>query len=292
MKEGYVSVIGGKIWYRIFTNNSDQQNRAPIIILHGGPGTPHNYLLNLSDLSKHRSVIFYDQLGCGKSFIENADNDLWIMSRFVLELHELINALGINQFHLFGHSWGGSLAVEYALLYPKNVRSLILASPVLSVPLWLEDTKRLLKKLPEPTQQIINQYEREGTTESSEYQIAKNEFNNLLCRIHPNPEDLVYSLTHSNRNVYQMMWGPSEFTVTGNLKNFDRINNLININSPILITCGRYDEASPLSMEKAQKKSKDAKLVIFENSAHVAHIEESGKYLHTLERFLVEVESK
>jgi len=291
MREGYVTVIGGKIWYKIYTNNNDQQNKAPIIILHGGPGTPHNYLLNLQDLSQHRSVIFYDQLGCGNSLIENADKDLWTISRFVLELHDLINALGINQFHLFGHSWGGSLAVEYALLHSKHVRSLILASPVLSVPLWLEDTKLLLKQLPESTQQIINQHERKGTTESPEYQIAKNEFNNLLSRIHPDPEELVYSLTHSNRDVYQTMWGPSEFTVTGNLKNFDRINDLVNIKNPILITCGRFDEASPLSMQKAQKKCKNAKLVIFENSAHVAHIEEPNKYLHTLEMFLADVES-
>ncbi len=88
------------------------------------------------------------------------------------------------------------------------------------------------------------------------------------------------------------MWGPSEFTVTGNLKNHDRIDNLAKITIPMLITCGRYDEASPLTMQKAQEKSNNAKLVIFENSAHVAHLEEPGKYLHTLEMFLAGVESE
>lgn len=117
---------------------------------------------------------------------------------------------------MLGHSWGGSLAVEYTLAHADKVKSLILASPVLSVPLWIEDTKRLLEKLPLATQQIITKHEQAGTTDSAEYQAAKKAFNDLLCRLpEPLPDNLVYSLEHGNREIYQIMWSPSEFAVTG-----------------------------------------------------------------------------
>jgi proline iminopeptidase len=197
----------------------------------------------------------------------------------------------MDQFHLFGHSWGGALAIEYTLTHPKKVQSLILASPVLSVPLWIEDTKQLLQQLPLLTQQMIITHEQAGTTDSPEYQNAKTLFNNLLCRMEdPLPENLQYSLDHSNHEVYQTMWGPSEFTVTGNLKDFDRINDLAKVTIPVLITCGRFDEAAPQTMQKAQEKSRNAKLVIFEKSAHVSHLEEQKKYLDTLVNFLGNVE--
>lgn len=147
-----------------------------------------------------------------------------------------------------------------------------------------------MQQLPESTQKIIMQHEYAGTTDSSEYQAAKNLFNSLLCRIHPDPENLTYSLTHSNREIYQAMWGPSEFTVTGNLKDFDRINDLASLTIPVLITCGRFDEASPQTMQKAQGNSKNIKVVIFEKSAHVAHLEEEEKYYNTLLEFLTGVD--
>jgi proline iminopeptidase len=289
VKEGYVNVQGGKIWFQMYTNN-ESPHTVPIIILHGGPGTPHNYLLNLSELVKYRTVIFYDQLGCGKSSLQSNQKELWTITRFVSELEELAQALKLPQFHLYGHSWGGSLAIEYALLYPKKVKSMILASPVLSVPLWLKDTKKLLQQLPLSTQQIIIKHEEAGTTGSAEYQDAKRVFNNLLCRLDSDPENLQYSLSHSNSEVYQTMWGPSEFTVTGNLKNFDRINDLEKLTMPILMTCGRFDEAAPETMQYAKHKSINAKLVIFEKSAHVPHLEEEEKYLNILVDFLGNVE--
>lgn len=291
MKEGYVTVPGGKIWYKIHSTK-ESQNNTPIILLHGGPGAPHNYLLNLSTLSKHRPVIFYDQLGCGKSSIQGEHKDLWTLSRFVTELDALTEVLAIKQFHLLGQSWGGTLAVEYALAHPEKVKSLILASPVLSAPLWAKDAKRLIQQLPLPVQQNILKHEQAGTTDSAEYQEAVKLYSkNFICRMHPIPENLQYSLAHINHEIYLTMWGPSEFTVTGNLKNFDRINDLAKLSMPILITCGRYDEATPETMKIAQEKSNNAKLVIFEKSAHVSNVEEPEIYIETISKFLADVES-
>ena len=102
----------------------------------------------MSELNKYRNVRFYDQLGCGKFCIPNDQKKLWTLTCFVSELEDLIKALELSQFHLYGHSWGGSLAIEYALAHPEKVKSLILASPVLSISLWIEDTKKLLQQLP------------------------------------------------------------------------------------------------------------------------------------------------
>lgn len=289
MQEGYVNVPGGKIWYQIYTTKEGQHN-TPIIMLHGGPGVPHNYLLNLAALSKQRPVIFYDQLGCGKSSLQGEHKHLWTLDRFVTELDALSEALAINQFHLLGQSWGGTLAIEYSLAHPEKIKSLILASPVLSAPLWAQETKRLIRQLPQAVQENITKHEQLGSTDSAEYQEAMKIYaKEFLCRMEHQPENLQYSLAHVNREVYLTMWGPSEFTVTGNLKNFDRINDFSKLSMPILITCGRFDEATPESMKIALEKSQNAKLVIFEESAHVPNVEEPEKYLDTLVHFLTDV---
>ncbi len=147
-----------------------------------------------------------------------------------------------------------------------------------------------MQQLPVLTQQIIIAHEEAGSTDSLEYQDAKKSFNNLLCRLESDPENLQYSLSHSNAEIYQTMWGPSEFKVTGNLKDFERMNDLANLSIPTLITCGLFDEASPQTMQKAQQKLPNAKLAIFEKSAHVPHLEEPEDYLNTLINFLDDVE--
>jgi proline iminopeptidase len=286
MNEGHIDVPGGKIWYQIHTTHKTA-DRTPVIILHGGPGVPHNYLLNLSALKTHRPIIFYDQLGCGKSPVQESYKDLWTISRFVTELNLLTQALSIKQFTVMGHSWGGALAVEYALTYPQHVKSLILASPLLSSPLWIKDAKQLIKKLPLSTQNTIIKHEQSGTTDSAEYQEAIALYaKNFLCRMDTQPTDLAYSFAHLNYEIYLTMWGPTEFTVTGNLKDFDPMNNLDALSMPTLITCGRFDEATPKTMQQIQRKTKNAQLVIFENSAHVPHLEEPEEYLQTLAHFL------
>jgi len=294
IQEGHIQTLGGNVFYKIHQaqNNTSQ---PPLVIIHGGPGIPHQYLSNLSALSQDRPVIFYDQLGCGKSAIKNHDKSLWCgnlaLPRFVTELEDLINflsqKLSVQQFDLLGHSWGGSLAIEYALAHPEKIRKLILASPLISTPLWIENAKKLINTLPEEAQQAIQTHELAGTTDSPEYQAAKNLFDTqYLCRITPFPELLMSSCSQFNFDVYQNMWGPSEFTVTGNLKNFDRWSDLSKINLPTLITCGRFDEASPELLTQAQKLIKNSELTIFENSAHMPHLEEPENYLKAIQDFL------
>lgn len=267
--------------------STENRDKTPLVVLHGGPGVPHDYLRNLTQLTANNPVVLYDQLGCGKSVVTGEHPELWVLPRFVEELEILINHLGTTCINLLGHSWGGTLATEYTLKNPHKIKKLILASPLLSTPLWIKDTRYLLEKLPPEISQIITKHEEEGTLDNQEYQDATHIFyKHYLCRMSEWPEDFKYSFSQLNLSVYHTMFGHSEFTVTGNLINYDRLNDLHLLKMPTLITCGRFDEARPESMQSIVKLLANGKLAIFENSAHIPHLEESEKYLKILSEFI------
>lgn len=155
------------MWYEIV----GEKKGIPLIVIHGGPGYPHDSLSPLEDLANDRRVIFYDQLGCGNSERPD-DKSLWTVEYFVEELQTLILELKLDKYHMIGHSWGATLSVSFALTKPKGLKSLILADPYLSTKIWTKDAKRLLKKLPFSMQKIL---ERENI-KSKEYEKASDEF--------------------------------------------------------------------------------------------------------------------
>ncbi len=286
IQEGYIPVTGGLVWYQALNIG----NGIPLLTLHGGPGSPHDYLEPLGILANERPIIFYDQLGCGKSERPD-DNTLWQRSRFVEELDQIRHALNLEHVHLFGHSWGSMLAIDYALIKPGGLVSLILASPALSVPHWLNDMKRYRSELSLDIQKILQENERNGSTDSEEYQQAAMEFYQLhLCRLHPWPESLERTMTGEGSIVYNTMWGPSEFYMTGNLLDYDSTAHLGKIDIPALFTCGRYDEAAPETTAWYQSLLPASEIAIFEQSAHMPHLEETKHYLQTLRNFLWQVE--
>ena len=286
--EGYVDVPGGRIWYRIVGNGT----RTPLVLLHGGPGAPSYYLNPLAALGDERPVIFYDQLGAGRAD-KPTDVTLWRVERFVEELSRLRTALRLDQVHLLGHSWGTMLAVDYMLTKPVGVRSLILASPALSINRWIEDAAMLKKTLPESIQAVIAKHESAGTFDSPEYQSAITEYyKRYLCRRDPLPDDVTRTLAELGMSVYRTMWGPSEFTATGSLRTYERAEQLKALNLPVLFTAGRYDEATPSTTTYYQRLIPGAKLKIFENSAHLTMQDEPDAYIQTVRDFLREVESR
>jgi proline-specific peptidase len=286
VQEGYVPVVGGLVWSQILNPGKG----IPLLTLHGGPGSPHDYLEPLKQLADERSVIFYDQLGCGKSERPD-DSTLWQRSRFVEELDQIRQALHLENFHLFGHSWGSMLAVDYAQTKPDGLTSLILASPALSISHWLNDMDVYRKRLPLEVQKVLTEHEMNGTTDSEDYQHAAMEFyERYLCRLHPWPEPLERTIAGEGTLVYQTMWGPSEFFMTGNLLHADCTAQLGTIEQPTLFTCGRYDEATPETTAWYQSLLPQSELVIFEQSAHMPHLEETAHYLQTLRTFLWRIE--
>jgi proline-specific peptidase len=238
-------------------------------------------------------VILYDQLGWGKSD-RPSDPAMWTVDLFLEELTELRRALGLERVHILGHSWGGMLAMEYALTQPPGLASLVLADTLASAREWAREARRLIEALPEETQRAIRQHEAAGTTDSAEYKEAMMVFSrrHVGGHIHPQPEWVKEALKKFQVNeVYLTMWGPSEFYVRGTLKDWDITERLGEIRVPALVACGRDDEATPDMAETIHRGIPGAELVIFEKSAHFPHIEETERFLEVLAEFLDRVEA-
>ena len=287
-REGFVDVTGGKVWYRIVGSGEG----TPVILLHGGPGSASDYLKPLEGLALDRPVIFYDQLGCGRS--DRPENrDLWKIERFVEELGQIRAALNLKEVHIYGHSWGTMLATDYMLTGPKGVKSLILASPCLSVKRWVDDANGFIAMLPLKTRLAIERHEREGTTDSREYEQAVAEYlKRHVCRLDPWPAELLESFDMSNPVVYKIMWGPSEFHPTGSLKTYERVSRLNEIQVPTFFTAGRYDEATPEATAWYRSHVSDSSLQIFEKSSHMTMHEEREAYTQSIREFLKKMDMR
>lgn len=286
-KEGFVEVKGGRVWYKIVGEGG---KKTPLIVLHGGPAYPHDYLEPLEDLSTNREVIFYDQLGCGNSD-RPKDTSLWTVERYVEELHQLIKILKLKNYNLLGQSWGSALAASFALTSPKGLQSIIFADPYLSTPIWEQDANRLIESLPTEHQEILEKHYDTATLKSKKFKKASDEYyKRFVFRLDPIPAPIIRSDNKMNRTIYNHMWGPKEFAATGTLKKLDLSGRLHEITVPTLIICGRFDEATPEAGELFKNLLPDARLTIMENSAHMAHWNDRETYMKTVQEFLNSVE--
>ena len=288
-QEGFVTVNGFRVWYKSIGGGGDQE-RIPLLILHGGPGAPHDYLENLEALaSQTQKVIFYDQLGCGRSDHPD-DPSLCQVSRFADEVGIIRQELGLERVHILGQSWGGMLAIEYALRQPSGLVSLILSNTTSSIPMWVAEANRLRAELPPEVNATLLRHEIEGTTTDLEYGQAMEVFYlRHVCRVSPMPE-FVQRTFDSMGFVYNYMNGPSEFHVIGVIKDWDCTDRLSEIHIPTLILSGRYDESTPMINEILHRGIADSEWVIFENSSHLSHVEEPELYMQTARAFLNRVE--
>ncbi|MFH1395759.1 MAG: proline iminopeptidase-family hydrolase [Candidatus Omnitrophota bacterium] len=284
MKKGLIEVIGGKVWYEIV---GEDKNNTPLLVLHGGPGISHDYLEDLKVLADERPVIFYDQLGCGNSD-KTSDKNLWQVARYVEELVEVRQFLELENLHILGQSWGTMLAVEYMLTKnPTGIKSLILSGPALSISRWIKDQRAYLKELPKETQECIIECEKNKDFQSEKYQKAIDVYyHKHVCQMDPWPECLDRSLSKMNLDIYEYMCGPSEFTVSGVLKSFERAEDLKNIKPPVLYTCGRYDEATPETTAYYKNLTPNAEMVIFEDASHEHHLEKKEEFIKVVREFL------
>jgi proline iminopeptidase len=289
LEEGYVKVSDGNVWYR---KVSGKGKLTPLLILHGGPGFSSLPLHRLDTLADGRAVFYYDQLGAGFSK-GPTDVTLWKLERFVEELGQVRQALGLEEVHILGHSWGTTLLASYLLTKPSGVISAIFSSPCLSAPRWAEDANRLLKLLPDETQEVIARCESEGNTDSEEYRVAMKEYSKrFICRVDVDPEERARVSELGNLEVYNTMWGPSEFCVTGNLKNFDCTSRLHEVLTPSLFICGRYDEATPESTIYFSSLVANSRLHVLEESAHSGYREEPQEYVRVVTEFITSVENE
>jgi len=281
--EGYLNVEGHQFFYK----SVGEASKGTVLCLHGGPGATHDYMLSLTDLAEFGyRVIFYDQLGCGKSEVPK-NTALFTVERAIEEVEGMRKALKLSKINLLGSSWGGMLAIAYALQYQRNLKSLVTVGGLASVPRATAEMQRMKSQLPEDVQAVMKKYEELGDYENPEYVEAVEVFyRKHLCRLNEWPKELVYSLEHISKPVYFTMNGPNEFTIIGNIRYWDVTNQLHKIRVPTLVTGGRFDEVSPVEARSIHRGIKGSKLATFQKSSHLPMWEERERFMRVISKFL------
>lgn len=282
VEEGTIAVPGGRVWYK----SVGAGDLPPLLVVHGGPGFTHNYLTPLEDLADRRRVIFWDQLGCGKSETPS-DPSLWTMERSLSEVDAVREHLNLDRHHLFGNSWGGMLVQQYVLDRKPDLLSIVVSNSLASMRLLGVETARLKRDLPQDVQDTIDYHEQHEYYSCPEYQGAIAVwFQKYICRLQPWPKGLEDCFASLGMEIYLTMIGPSDFKVIGNLKDWDILGRLPEIKVPTLFLAGRYDECTPEHMELMHSQVPGSELALFENSAHMPFYEERESCMQIVNDFM------
>lgn len=284
-RAGYVSATGGRIWYRLNGGRNFVRGRTPLVVIHGGPGMSHHYLLPLVDLAEERPVILYDQLDSGHSDRPN-DPANWTIERFVSEVDDLREALGLDRVLVFGNSWGGTVAAEYAMTQPRGLVALVLSSPLISTERWIADNTEYRRQLPKDVQDTLDKHEAAGTIDDPDYQEAVMVFyTRHFNRMDPWPDELNRTFEVFSVDLYNTMWGNTEFNATGTLKDYDGSGRLDRIQVPTLYTCGEFDESTPAANKDFAALTSNAEVKVIPGASHTAFLEQREAYMATLREF-------
>lgn len=285
-KEGYIQVKGGMIWYRVF----GEGNGTPIMMLHGGPGSTSRSFYQFQEIGNDRPIIIFDQLGSGRSDYHE-DTTLLTVDNFVEQVEAVRKELRLDKLFLHGHSWGTALALEYYLKYPQAVKAISFNSPYFSTKVWKADADTLIASLPDSIQQYIKTGEETQVFDSPEYERANAFFaKNFGLRTARRKSELDTAEAKSNKFIYRHMWGPTEFTATGTLLNYDRIESLRSIKVPVLFITGEFDEARPQTVQRFQQMVPGAKFAVIPNAGHSTMHDNKEENTKVLKAFLAEVE--
>ncbi|MFA5481420.1 MAG: proline iminopeptidase-family hydrolase, partial [Bacilli bacterium] len=240
----------------------------------------------VSDLAIDRPVYFYDQLGSGRSDRATTMR-LYSADHYVEELAEVLHALQLHAYVLLGFSWGAGLVTSFALeKQPIGLKGLILSGPLLSAPRWMSDQRKNMKTLPLGVVETIEACEKKSDFGDAYQEAMMAYYRQYIYRKDPWPASLMNALGMLNPDVYLTMWGPSEFTVTGNLKTFDLSGRLHEIAVPVLLTCGQYDEARVETVRGFQQAFRQALVEVLPDSAHMHHLEQPILYKSAVNKFL------
>ncbi|PCC45521.1 proline iminopeptidase-family hydrolase [Brevibacterium aurantiacum] len=286
---------GVNTWVRTSHPNENDPTKAPVVVLHGGPGIGHNYLLPLQQWAEEgRQVIHYDQLGCGNSsHLPDAEPELWQPSLFIREFLNIIDTLGLKRYHIVGQSWGGMLGAEIALTRPAGLVSLSICNSPASMSSWVAEANRLRTRLPEGMDELMQSYEKAGDTANPKYLTCVDEFyRRHVCRLETSPACLEESnqQMEADPTVYHTMNGPNEFHVIGTLKDWSVIDRLDEITVPCLVLSGEYDEATPATWLPFVEHIRDVQALVVPDSSHCTHLERTDEFLTSVESFMREKE--
>jgi proline iminopeptidase len=270
--EGYVKVLGFKLYYRSFGT----PDKRTLLALHGGPGGTHDYLLPLADLVQFGyRIVMYDQIGCGKSDRPKGAR-YYSQSRAVEEVEGVRKALRLGRTDLFGSSYGGVLALDVALKYPKGLRSLVISSGFASDAM---NSSEWNPQLPRGIRKTIEKYADKGDYENTEYVAAMQVlYRTQACRLRVWPYDWCYSAEH--QAAFKGRGLPDR------LEGWDITERLSEITLPCLITAGKYDLVSPKCAQVIHDGIRGSKLVMFEKGSHLPMWEDRVEFIETVRDFL------
>lgn len=282
-REGYVDLRGYRTWYRHVGDIGS--GVTPLLALHGGPGSTHNYFGPLERLASERPVVLYDQIGCG-----NSDRPIdieWSVDVFRDEVAAVRDQLGLEHIHLLGTSWGGMLAQEHVLSGATGIVSLVLSSTLANLALWNEEQLKLKAQLQPEVIEVLDRHEAAGTYDDPEYEEAMGVYFERHFYRGPEPRPELDAMAEGRApDVYRAMQGPNEWTTTGALKGWDTRERLHEIDVPTLVIRGAYDMCTePIAAELVSGIT-GAREVVFEASSHTPVLEESDRYLAVVGAFL------
>lgn len=284
-----IEIAGGyKVWTKKVGNG-----KIKMLTLHGGPGCTHEYFECFEDFLPQEGIEFYyyDQLGSAYSDQPN-DTSLWNMARFTEEVEQVRQGLGLDSFYLYGQSWGGMLAIEYALKYGQHLKGLVISNMTASIPSYLKYINELRAKFPPETIKMMEAYEAKEQWDAKEYQdILINElYNKYICRVVPWPEPVSRMFKHLATPVYNTMQGNNEFVVTGTFKDWDRWADLPAIKNKTLVIGGKYDSMREADLKKMSELIPNCRFAICPNGSHLSMWDDQQNYFNYLLNFIKSVE--
>ncbi|HEY9713773.1 MAG TPA: proline iminopeptidase-family hydrolase [Chroococcales cyanobacterium] len=282
-----IPVCSGK--YKVWTKRMGS-GPVKVLLLHGGPGFSHDYLEAMESFLPHAGIemYYYDQLGVGNSDVPD-DPSLWTLDRYTAEVEEVRQGLKLDNFVLYGQSWGGILAIEYALNHQQHLRGLIISNMTAGVQSYLKRLNLLKQQLLSPEQAA----QLDALTAAKDYDnpayshiVEETLYPKMICRLTPWPEPVTRAFRIANQKIYNQMQGKSEFEVTGNLKGWDRWDRLHEIRVKTLTMGARYDEMDPDDMIRMAKMMPNAASAICPNGSHLALWDDQAVYFRHLLAFL------
>jgi proline-specific peptidase len=284
---GFIEVPGGNVYYERHGGGPGR----PILCLHGGPGFTHHSVAPLIDLADEREVILFDQLGCGQSD-RPTDPSVWNTARYVDELAAVQDGLGLSDYHLFGNSWGGMLSTRFTLDRDPPVASLVLSGTPHDMPRYIAELARLRPSLPAKAWQVIDRHEANGWFSCPEYAAAMVPFyKQHFCRLDPWPEAVELSFEQMGTESYMAMNGPSEFNITGIIKDWDVTDELGTVEVPVLAIAGRFDELSPESQSDMAHLLPRGEFALVPEGAHMAFWDDREAFMAATREFLGRVDA-
>jgi proline iminopeptidase len=283
LEEGY------RVWTKRFGNSP-----MKVLLLHGGPAATHEYMECFESFFPQAGIEYYqyDQLGSYYSD-QPSDQSLWTIERFVEEVEQVRRALGLNKdnFYLLGNSWGGMLAMEYALKYQDNLKGLIVANMTADFDKYVAYNARLRAELPVDVLDMLEQYESRGEYHDPAYQelVFSEYYTKHLCRLPEWPDGLNRAFKHLNQEVYEYMQGPSEFVPGGILVGWSVWDRLGEIRVPTLMVGATYDTMNPEEMEEMSRLVHNGRHLHCPNGSHLAMWDDQEVFMEGVIRFIKDV---